>query len=383
MPAAALHAHARNGEASERRAELAARPALLQAFAEVVLGYLLHVLPSARRELSLWRTAAARIPDPVLRRTAEESLLKRGNIEGAALFATLAPRAHRRGAVRALVAFQTAYNYLDALSEHPSEDPLANAARLHQALLCAVQPGAAHCDYYAHNPDREDGGYLLLLLDACRRALAGLPSFSAVAPAARAAAARIVDFQTLNLPAQDGGHDALRRWALEASPDGSQLQWWEAAAAGGSSLAVHALIAAAASPGLERSEARRLHALYFPWAGALHSLLDSLVDRDEDRSAGYACLLDHYRSPDDAAARLQALAGGALDAAAGLGRPERHRVILIAMCSYYLSAPECDTDESRAIGEALRRTLGVALSVALLLFRARRLASRLVGEPYN
>ena len=95
--------------------------------------------------------------------------------------------------MRALVAFQTAYNYLDALSELPSDQPVANGEQLHQALLTALHPGAAHLDYYALNPDRRDGGYLESIVDACARAVAGLPSFPALAPTARCAAARIVD----------------------------------------------------------------------------------------------------------------------------------------------------------------------------------------------
>jgi tetraprenyl-beta-curcumene synthase len=157
------------------------------------------------------------------------------------------PAAHRRRTIRALVAFQTAYNYLDALSELPSEDPVANGYQLHRALVIALQPGVAHPDYYTHNPDRGDGGYLAAILDACRDAIAGLPSYPLLAQSAREAAARIVDFQALNLSEEQGGHDALQRWASEATPVAGRLEWWETAAAAGSSLAIHAMITAAAT----------------------------------------------------------------------------------------------------------------------------------------
>jgi hypothetical protein len=49
-----------------------------------------------------------------------------------------------------------------------------------------------------------------------------------------------------------------------------------------------------------------------------------------------------------------------------------HQVILVAMCSYYLSAPQCHTAEAHTITRALARALGVPLDVAILLFRARR-----------
>lgn len=356
---------------------------LPRAFAEIVCTYLLCVLPSVRRELARWHARAAEIPDPSLRRHATRALRKRGNIEGAALFATLAPAAQRASAVRALVAFQTAYNYTDWLSELPSEDPVANANRLHQALLVALYQDTPHPDYYAHNPDRGDGGYLAAIVDACRDALAALPSYAALAPTARAAAARIVDFQTLNLSEPQGGHGALRRWAADTTPAGSGLAWWETAAGAGSSLAVHALIAAAASPDLDRVQAEAIERVYFPWIGALHTLLDSLVDRREDQRDGQRSLLDYYHSHTDAAAALAHLAIRSVRATESLPSAHAHRVIATAMCSYYLSAPECDTAEARAITSALTRTLGLPLSVATLMFRCRRLLHTLARRAYR
>jgi tetraprenyl-beta-curcumene synthase len=355
---------------------------LARAFAGVSLRYLAVVLPAARVELARWGSLAGTIPSPTLRASAEEALGKRGNIEGAALFATLVPAPHRAGTIRALVAFQTAYNYLDALSERDHPDPAANAEQLHQALLCALHPDGAHEDYYAHSADCEDGGYLVAILDACRDALAGLPSFAALAPSAREAAARIMDFQTLNLDERHGGQAALSSWAAARTPPRSGLHWCEMAAACGSSLAVHALIAEAAAPQRYGLDARAVEPAYFPWAGALHSLLDSLVDRAEDREHGRGCLLDHYGSNAAAAVHLASLAERAARATDGLESAPRHRAILIAMCSYYLSAPQCDTAESRAIHDALTSALGAPLKVAVAMFRARRIAGTILGHKY-
>jgi tetraprenyl-beta-curcumene synthase len=344
---------------------------------------MLRVLPQVGSELAHWRARASEIPNPCLRHSAVEAFHKRGNLEGAALFATLAPAAHRQGAVRALVAFQMAYNYLDALSELPSADPVANGERLHEALLVALSPGELHVDYYERNAERDDGGYLTAILDTCQDALAGLPAYAAVAPTAREAAARIVDFQALNLTEAQGGHGALRGWAIETTPPAGGLAWWEAAAAAGSSLAVHALIAAAADPALDPWEAREIHGAYFPWIGALHTLLDSLVDRTEDEESGRRSLLDHYPSPIAAAIRIEALARRARKAAARLPSPHAHRAILTAMCSYYLSAPQCHTAEAQRFADGLTRALGVPLHAAIAMFRARRLLHELTRGAYT
>ena len=191
------------------------------------------------------------------------------------------------------------------------------------------------------------------------------------------------DFQALNLNERQGGQQALEEWASEATRSSNDLAWWETAAAAGSSLSVHALIAAAASPDLTPRDAREIDRAYYPSVGALHSLLDSLVDRDEDRHHAQRSLLEHYDSPVDTANRLSTLGGRAADATSRLPNPEAHRVIATAMCSYYLSAPECDTAEAHAVTSALTRTLGLPLSVAIVMFRARRLLRSATHRPYT
>jgi len=373
----------RAGRQAGTPATAAGRVELSRTFAATAARYLLLVAPAASAEIARWEAAAAAIPDRSLRSSARAALRKRGNIEGATLFAVLAPAGHRRAAIRALVALQSAYNYLDTLSEQPSEDPLANARQLHLGLVSALQdPGAPHPDYYAHSPRRDDGGYLLAMLDECRQAVAELPAYPAIASTLTQAAGRIVDFQTFNLSDSQGGHAALARWGTELTPAHSGLAWWEAAAGGGSSLAVHALIASAADATLDPSEARRIERVYFPWAGALHSLLDSLVDRREDRAGGRRCLLDYYAT-DAAADRLAALAVRALDTTRELASASTHTVILTAMCSYYLSAPECDTAEARAVARALTGALGTPLHVAVAMSRARRLLHAIALRSYS
>jgi tetraprenyl-beta-curcumene synthase len=349
------------------------------ALGATVARYLTRVLPFVRRDLAYWRERAREIPDPALRAHACASLSKRGNIEGAALFAVLVPASRRRETVRALVAFQTAYNYLDTLCEQPSADPVANGRQLHRALVVALSPAVSHPDYYALHPQREDGGFLVALVDTCRTALATLPSHGAVAASAAAVAERIVSFQSLNLTERQGGHDALERWARRETPDGSGLAWWQTAGAGGSSLAVHALIATAARPVVTRRDVEAIEAAYFPWICALHSLLDSLVDVAEDERAGQHNLLSYYASPQQAAFAMKLVAQRAREAVDALPDERHHRVILTAMAGYYLSSPEARTPYARAIAANVAAVVGPLLGPVLALFKARRALARLAG----
>ncbi|MGD1058885.1 MAG: DUF2600 family protein, partial [Solirubrobacteraceae bacterium] len=81
-----------------------------------------------------------------------------------------------------------------------------------------------------------------------------------------------------------------------------------ATASAGSSLGLFALIAAAAHPSLPPADASAIEDAYWPWIGALHSLLDSLIDKADDTAVAQQSLLDYYTTPQEAAARMQILA---------------------------------------------------------------------------
>src|SRR3954452_18767345 len=106
---------------SEPRGHGAGRLSPAVAFARAALRYWLTVFPRVSSELRHWRRSASRIDDPSLRQLALASLAKRGNMEGAAAFATFVPWRARGSVIRVLVAFQTIYNYADLLAEQPSE----------------------------------------------------------------------------------------------------------------------------------------------------------------------------------------------------------------------------------------------------------------------
>jgi tetraprenyl-beta-curcumene synthase len=356
------------------------RVALAVAFIDAALRYWLTVFPRASSGVRHWQRRAAQIPDPTLRRLGIESLRERSNIEGAAAFAAFAPRAHRAAVVRALVAFQAAYNYADLLSEQPHEDAIANGRRLHEALLGALEatpdPSAPQRDHYALHPQHDDGGYLRELVATARAALSTLPSFPAVAGSARIAAERIVVFQSLNVGTEQGDHVALAEWARERTPAGSGLEWWEVAAAAGSSLGVHVLIAAAAEHGLQQEDLAALDRAYFPWIGALHSLLDNLVDREEDVRTDQPSLVSYYASPAQAAARMQMLAVESVSRARALPRGHRHLLILAAMAGNYLSNPEANEPEVSDVAHSVLDAIGGLAKPTLLVFQLRRFGGR-------
>jgi tetraprenyl-beta-curcumene synthase len=361
------------------------RTALAGAFTGAARRYWLGVFPRVCAERRRREARAQEIPDPLLRRVVVDALRKWGNIEGATAFAAFVPRRRRAAVVRATACFQAAYNYLDMLTELPNTDPQANGRLLHRALLVALDPDAEHLDYYAHHHLHADGGYLAETVDGCRAALAQLPSYAAVAPAARRAAERIVAFQSCNTGEVQGDYLALERWARAHTPRGTGLRWWETAAAGGSSLCVYALIAAAARPRVQDAEIAAIEGAYFPWIGALHSLLDNLVDAAEDYATGQRSLVGCYASPLDAATRMGLLAERSMDAARALPGGRGHALLLAAMASFYLSTPEARAPAAAPVAAAVLSALGEPAELSMAVFHARlrlrRLAPSAPGAP--
>jgi tetraprenyl-beta-curcumene synthase len=351
--------------------------ALAAEFAGAAQRYWLRVFPRVCREVWQWRGRARAIPDPALRRTALENLqTERLNLDGAAAFAAFAPAVRRPAVVRAQVAFQAAYDYVDTLAEQDNPDPVRNGDRLHHALLAALDPALGRIDYYAHHVCRDDAGYLDSIVESCRVTLNMLPSFPAVAAPARRAAARIVAYQSFNQGECRGGHVALERWARERKLPGSDLQWWEIAASAGSSLGVFVLIAAAAERSVRAEDAAAIEAAYFPWIGSLHTLLDSLVDRREDVVAGQCSLLDYYASPQDAARRLARLAVESLRQTTALPDGCRHSLVLAGMASHYLSSREAGLPEALLATRSVLAAIGGLAAPAMLVMGVRRAAER-------
>jgi tetraprenyl-beta-curcumene synthase len=330
------------------------------------------VLPTVREELANWRRLAQAIPDPVLRREALSALAeKAANAEATAVFATLAPRANRPAATRAMTALQIAIDYLDSLGESAGSDPLGDGLRLHGALSAAVDLEAGSADWYALHPQSDDGGYLDRLVAECRRHLRQLPSYHEVLPILRRAAARCGEGQSHTHAAAVGGSGQLEAW-VTGREGSTSFHWWELAAGASSSVSAHALIAAAADPGSTGSEAEAIDAAYFPAIGALTVLLDDLVDRDLDVASGDHNYIDYYDDGEIAAERLASIVDRSRAAIATLRRHRRHAAILSGVVAFYLASPEMNSPFARPVRDRLLRSAGATVRPLAAFLRLRR-----------
>jgi len=330
------------------------------------------IVPRARRELRSWETRAEAIPDPTLRADALSALREKGqNVEATAVFGVLAPRAHRGAALGAMTAFQVAVDYLDSLGEQPSADPLADGLALHQALGDALFAGSEAGGWYRLHPQGEDGGYLHSLVRTCRQALSSLPSRAAALPLAQRAALRCAEGQSYTHAAAKQGAAELQAWAVrQECPAG--YRWWEIAAGASSSVAVHALLAAAADPRTTAEEAALIDAAYFPPIGALSVLLDDLIDFEADVASGAHNYMTYYESNLVAATHLALIGARAKAASAALPKRHRHAAILAGVAGYYLSTPAARSSYATAIRGPMIESLGLNLRLVLTALRFQR-----------
>jgi tetraprenyl-beta-curcumene synthase len=266
-------------------------------------------------------------------------------------------------------------DYLDGVSERPSDDPFANGLSLHRAFEVALDPDAPHADYYAHAPAAEDGGYLHELIETCRAPLRGLPSYRAARGPLLRQARLCCESQALNHALRFTPlEDQLDDWAARTASDSGLepgFEWWELiAAAAASSLCIGALLSVAATPEASEADARRVEAAYFPWASGLNALLDSLVDLDEDPED--ASHMRRYSSGEQAAERLVAIASGARERVAALPDGPLHEAILAAMGALYLIHEDAWRPGRQPISLAVYGALGPLARPSLIVHLLRR-----------
>jgi tetraprenyl-beta-curcumene synthase len=309
--------------------------------------YWTTIFPQVRRELSGWRREASRVADPHRRRLALDTLAEEGSLaEGAAIFATLAPRRHRRDLVRLLVAWQVAYDYLDTLGESSAEARRLGC-RSYSPLLAAL-------DVPARTAGSTGDGYLDALVLHGRRSLDQLPSAEVVRDVARRAAVRCIEAQVLTHATVDHGSAPLRSWALIQERTDRYL-WWELAAGAISSLGVHALLASAALTHVTADEAQAIDAAYYPAICAVSTLLDSMIDSEADAGTTNHRVTDYYSGTAHALARIETITRDASAAARRLRCGRRHHVILAGMTALYASL---DDGPDHRVHDAVAAGLG-------------------------
>lgn len=323
-------------------------------------------------EARRWRAVAESIPDAPLRRDALSSLArKRAHTDGAALFTTLT-LARSPELLRVLVAYEIMCDFLDSANERAGSRQ-QSGKQLHLALVDAFDRERPLSNYYSYHPWSNDGGYLDLLVAACRQGCHLLPSYAQVQPLIVAEALRasvLAINHELDPLRRDSG---LREWVGREYPDVRGLMWFELTGAASATLATHALLALATAPRLEGDEAVRTQRAYV-WINLLTTMLDSFVDQLEDVVNRDHSYVAHYPTQRAAVARIQRLIRRSLSEALALENGERHAVIVACMVAMYLSKDSARSPELRHWSACLAGAGGSLTRLLLPILRMWRIA---------
>jgi len=314
------------------------------------------VLPEVRRQLGGWRERAGSIADPELRKQALASMAsKQFHCEGGAVYAA-ANLPMRDVLIPLIVAFQTISDYLDNLCDRSTSLDPRDFRQLHQSMLDAVDPGAPLHDYYACREERNDGGYLPLLVKTCQASIARLPSYSKVAESVRELVGLYCDLQVYKHIRHDLREKELHHWWNRHQSQYAGLRWNEFAAAAGSTLGVFMLFLSAADPHLQTSAVQNIRAAYFPYVCGLHILLDYLIDQEEDRIGGDLNFCHYYGTIETTAQRIAYVANRARKEIVRLENSSFHRMIIEGLLALYLSDPKVkDQLEVRQVSRELMK----------------------------
>lgn len=295
--------------------------------------FLIRVVPKAAAELKNLERLAQRIPDPDLRREALSSITHKDfHVHGGCILATFLPPRQVRPYVALVAGFETAVDYLDNLCDRVGSFDEADFRALHEALVDAVTPDASPRKYFRRRP-KDDGGYLNELVARSQARFAALPSFQAVAPYIRDLTERYCELQAIKHLAPGEREQRCEEAFGSVAAD---MQWWEGAAACGSTMPTFAL-AFGAMQDCDERRALELYQAYFPYVSSFHILLDYFIDQAEDSEHGELNFVARY--PDREAARdgIASIGRKALAKARVTPDVQSHAFAVRAMCAFYCS----------------------------------------------
>jgi tetraprenyl-beta-curcumene synthase len=296
------------------------------------------VLPPIHRQLTYWKQRAEKIPNLELRKQALASITsKQFHCEGGGIYALLVDEEKRDKVITFIVAYQTISDYLDNLCDRSvSLDP-ENFRCLHQSMVDAVSGKTTQTSYYTYQVDQDDGGYLEDLVRACHAALRDLPTYEGNKANVLTLCHLYCDLQVYKHIDKEKREEALEDWWSSHQSTFSQLEWYEFAAATGSTLGIFYYVALSSQAYHSEKLHQQVFEAYFPYVQGLHILLDYFIDQNEDRQGGDLNFCFYYPSEEDKLRRLEWFYKRAQDAVQCLPQSSFHQMMVDGLLGMYLA----------------------------------------------
>lgn len=315
-----------------------------------------QVLPNVHDSLEMWKHKAQSIPNVELKEQALASITsKQFHCEGGSIYALLSQQKKQQSVLKFIVAYQTISDYLDNLCDRSVSLDGKNFRQLHESMVDAVSCTLSETDYYAYQDDKNDGEYLLALVKTCHEAIQELPSYHLYKEKIMKLCQWYCDLQVYKHIDWNRREQALLNWWKEHESAFPQLEWYEFAAATGSTLCIFYYVALAShesteelnhnhlqlssndNRGPKQNENDAVFDAYFPYVQGLHILLDYLIDQDEDRKEGDLNFCFYYESEEYKLKRLEWMVNEARQKVSDLPHARFHQMIVEGLLGMYLA----------------------------------------------
>jgi tetraprenyl-beta-curcumene synthase len=339
-----------------------------------------RVLPRVHLYINEWKERAKQIPDPELRKQALASIeTKTFHCEGGAILALLAKQ-RTDEVIRFIVAYQTISDYLDNLCDRSTSHDPADFRALHESMIHALTPDAAHTDYYRFRQENVDGGYLHDLVETCQRFFQSLPAYDVIAPALHELAGYYCDLQVHKHVTWQERVPRLQSWFESYKSGLPPMSWYEFSACAGSTLGIFCLVSYASAEPFTDQKTEEVKAGYFPWVQGLHILLDYFIDQEEDRIGGDLNFCFYYDSREKMMARLAHFIEQADESIARLPDSKFHRMINRGLLGIYLADQK--VHRQKQVRELARKIIRRGGGSSVFFFVNGWLYRRLKPNPF-
>ncbi|MFK3958041.1 tetraprenyl-beta-curcumene synthase family protein [Guptibacillus hwajinpoensis] len=297
-----------------------------------------RVLPRVHHELEYWRKRAEEIPNPELRKQALDSIdSKTFHCEGGGIYGLLAGKEIDRS-ISFIAAYQTISDYLDNLCDRSTSLDPEDFSALHEAMAEALSPEVeASNNYYRYREEKDDGGYLLELVQTCQKVIRELPNQSEVQPALLELCHYYCDLQVHKHVTEEDRVPRLKSWFDQHKQQLPEMTWNEFSACAGSTLGIFCLVSYSLGDMIPKGGTAMIKEGYFPWVQGLHIMLDYFIDQEEDRAGGDLNFCFYYKDNDELAQRVAHFIKEADKSVEGLPHSSFHRLINRGLLGIYLA----------------------------------------------
>ncbi|UOQ94194.1 tetraprenyl-beta-curcumene synthase family protein [Halobacillus shinanisalinarum] len=252
------------------------------------------IFPGVHSELNHWINKAKAIPNSELKNQALASIeSKTFHCEGGSIYALLAGERWKES-IRFIVAYQTISDYLDNLCDRSTSMDPSDFRMLHQAMIDALTPENNIKDYYYYREDKNDGGYLVELVQTCQSVLREAEGYAGVYQYTHKLGGLYSDLQVHKHVIEEERIPRLKSWFKDYQRSWPNLEWFEFSACSGSTLGIFCLISYTLSGQMTDQLAQQIGESYFPFMQGLHILLDYYIDQQEDEEEGDLNFCSYY-----------------------------------------------------------------------------------------